>query len=789
MEERLQRLNRTLKALSNCNQALLHSTDETAFLNEVCRIVTEDCGYFMVWIGFAENDERKTVRPVARAGNEAGYLEKFNITWDLSSTGLGPTGTAIRTGQPSMCRNMNTDPAFAPWRAEATKRGYSSSLVIPLREDELAMGAITIYSGIPEAFSEDEVNLLTELAGDLMFGIRTLRMRAAHTEAEAALRESEEQLGLFVEHAPVALAMFDNQMRYIRASRRWKTGYRLGERDLRGLSHYEVFPEISDRWKENHRRGLAGEVLRHDADRFDRADGTVQWVRWEIRPWRESEGRIGGILIFSEEITDRKRAEDALRDQAELLDLAHDTIMVCDMDGTIRFWNHGAEEMYGYSKEEAAGKNSHQLLNTVFPQPMDEIKERIVGEGRWEGELAQVTRDGTGMIVDSRWVLQRDKDGEVRGIMETNTDITKRVQAEAAQREAHLKLQSVLDSITDGLLILDKGWRFTYCSEHGARILGLRPEDLVGGCVWELFPHAESSGFGKAYRQAAESREPVHFEEFYPEPLNMWLECHCYPTEEGLSVYFRDISERKRTEEALLRSEKLASVGRMAATIAHEINNPLAAITNTLFLARMQADEPALVREFLDVAEDELKRITHITRQTLGFYRESSSPMTLSVNEVMDSAVDLMKSKIGTKRAVIEKKWKGDVEASAIGGELRQVFSNLLGNSLDAIDEGGIIKLRISSGAGFKDGPRTVRITVADNGKGITETSKPHIFEPFFTTKGTVGTGLGLWVTKQIIDKHHGKVRMRSSTDGARRGTVFMVTLPVEQPGMAEAES
>jgi PAS domain S-box-containing protein len=786
VEERLQRLNRTLKALSNCNQALLHSEDEAAFLHEVCRIVTEDCGYVMVWIGFAEEDERKTVRPVAWAGNEAGYLQQFNITWDSKATGLGPTGTAIRTGQPSMCRNMHTDPAFGPWREEATKRGYASSLVIPLKDGEKVMGAVTIYSGAPDAFAEDELNLLTELAGDLTFGIHTLRMRAAHAEAEAMLRESEEQLGLFVEHAPVALAMLDNQMRYIRASRRWKIDYGLSDGDLRGLSHYHLFPEVSEEWRENHRRGLAGEILRQDAERFERADGAVQWVRWEIRPWKDIEGRIGGILVFSEEITDRKRAEDALREQAELLDLAHDTIMVCDLDGTIRFWNHGAEEMYGYTKEEATGKTSHRLLNTVFPQPMSDIKARVVREGRWEGELAQVTSKGAGMIVDSRWVVQRDKEGQVRGVMEINNDITQRVQAEEAQREAHVKLQSVLDSITDGLLMLDNDWHFTYCSEHGARILGLRPEDLVGGRVWDLFPHAESSGFGQAYRGAIESREPVHFEEFYPEPLNMWLECHCYPTEEGLSVYFRDISERKRTEEALLRSEKLASVGRMAATIAHEINNPLAAITNTLYLARMRADEPASVREFLDVAEDELKRITHITRQTLGFYRESSGPVVVSVNSVLESAVDLMKSKISAKRAVIEKDWDEELSVSAIAGELRQVFSNLLGNSLDAIEEGGTIKLRVSPGRDLKSGQPTVRVTVADNGKGIAESSKRHIFEPFFTTKGTVGTGLGLWVSKQIIEKHQGKVRMHSSTDGVRRGTVFMVSLPVEPPGMEQ---
>ena len=133
-----------------------------------------------------------------------------------------------------------------------------------------------------------------------------------YKRAEEALRESEELLGLFVEHAPAALAMFDNEMRYLHASRRWRADYGLGDRDLRGVSHYEVFPEIPEVWKEAHRRGLAGEVLSREADRFERADGSEQWIRWEVRPWRDPEGRVGGIVIFSEEITERKKAQEAL---------------------------------------------------------------------------------------------------------------------------------------------------------------------------------------------------------------------------------------------------------------------------------------------------------------------------------------------------------------------------------------------------------------------------------------------------------------------------------------------
>jgi PAS domain S-box-containing protein len=311
-EEELKQLNRTLTALSNSNQALLHVADEKSFLDEVCRIIIRDCGHAMVWIGVAEHDEGKTVRPVANSGFDEGYLEKLRVRWDESEYGCGPTGTAIRTGEPSMCRNMRTCPEFAPWRADAILRGYASSLVIPLKEHDHVWGAITIYSRETDSFSEAEVDLLKELAGDVESGVQMLRLRAAQARAEEALVESREQLGLFIEYAPAALAMFDNKMRYIYASRRWNSDYGLGDRDIRGLSHYEMFPEIPEEWKEAHRRGLAGEVLSGEVDRFERSDGIVQWVRWEIRPWHDSEGNVGGIVIFSEEISERKKAEEAL---------------------------------------------------------------------------------------------------------------------------------------------------------------------------------------------------------------------------------------------------------------------------------------------------------------------------------------------------------------------------------------------------------------------------------------------------------------------------------------------
>ena len=238
------------------------------------------------------------------------------------------------------------------------------------------------------------------------------------------------------------------------------------------------------------------------------------------------------------------------------------------------------------------------------------------------------------------------------------------------------------------------------------------------------------------------------------------------------------ISARAKAEEALIQSEKLASVGRMAAVISHEINNPLAAVTDLLYLARTIEGTPAQVIEYLDTADDELRRIAHICRQTMGFYRESVLPATFTVRALLDSVLDLLKAKIKAKQAVVVRQCDEQLQITATFGELRQVFSNFLVNSLDAMAPGGTVTLRASQSQNPLGRGSRIRISVADNGQGMSASTISRLWEPFFTTKGSVGNGLGLWVSRQIIDKHDGFVQVHSRTNGQYRGTVFSVVLP-----------
>ncbi|UCH10449.1 MAG: PAS domain S-box protein [Fidelibacterota bacterium] len=199
-EKNLNRLNRAYRMVSECNQVVIRMSDEKSLLDRICNIIVATGGYRLTWVGFAQHDEAKTVRPVASAGNAKGYLENIHITWADEPKGRGPTGTAIRTGQPSPARNIPTDPQFAPWREEAIKRGYASSLALPLRIDHENIGALNIYASEPEAFDEWEVSLLVNLADNLAYGINSLRTRKERNRAEAELRELSKQLRNLTTH-------------------------------------------------------------------------------------------------------------------------------------------------------------------------------------------------------------------------------------------------------------------------------------------------------------------------------------------------------------------------------------------------------------------------------------------------------------------------------------------------------------------------------------------------------------------------------------------------------------
>lgn len=235
--------------------------------------------------------------------------------------------------------------------------------------------------------------------------------------------------------------------------------------------------------------------------------------------------------------------------------------------------------------------------------------------------------------------------------------------------------------------------------------------------------------------------------------------------------------ERRRTEEALRTAERLASVGRMAATIAHEINNPLEAVTNILYILGRRNLDPAS-RQYLNMAEQELARVNHIVRQSLAFSRGGSVPEPVCVAALLDETLHLYAPKIQANKITIQKDIEFDGLINAAGGELRQVFSNLIINAMDAVGKGGKLRVHVYRCRDWRQGNEGVRVVVGDNGVGIRPEHCKQVFEPFFSTKSVKGTGLGLWVSRDIVHKHGGTISVRSSIHPRRTGTVFSIFLP-----------
>ncbi len=273
---------------------------------------------------------------------------------------------------------------------------------------------------------------------------------------------------------------------------------------------------------------------------------------------------------------------------------------------------------------------------------------------------------------------------------------------------------------------------------------------------------------------------PGEFESYYPEPLNIWVEVQARPAEDGIVLFFRDITEDKQRTEILLRTEKLAAVGRLAASISHEINNPLESVTNLLYLAR-QSGEITEIHEHMAVAERELKRVSVITAQTLRFYKQSSDPTAITCEDLIDGVLAIHHGRLLNSHVSVQRRLRVTRPIECFEGEIRQVLSNLIGNATDAIpSSGGRLLLRSREATNWRTGQRGIVITIADTGGGMSAEVQRRIFEAFYTTKGLLGTGLGLWVSQEIIARHDGALRVRSGEKEGRSGTVFTLFLPLK---------
>jgi PAS domain S-box-containing protein len=634
-------------------------------------------------------------------------------------------------------------------------------------------------------------------------GYRRYQKRIVSFKTQEGMSESEARLAAVVQTAPLGIVIHGADGHILRVNAQAQELLGVGDpigKDLTDPAWQFILEDGSIMPMEDF---PVAQVLAHKLPvtnlvlGIKRVDQRPVWVLLNALPRFGPDGDLAEVTVGFMDISERKRAEEALHVTEErfraLVLASSNTVYSMGPDWSEMRYLVGKD--FIPNTEAPSGTWVQKYIHPDDqPRVWAAINEAIRTRTAFELEHRVRRVDGSLGWTFSRAIPLQDAEGNILEWFGAASDITERKLTELAlQENAHL-LALALEASQSGYFDWDLANKVSHWSPEVERLYGLEPGVYRGSLeqwrewvVPEDLPLAEECG-----REALQSGSLAGEWRVIRQSDGeiRWLSAHGKVLHDASGKPVRlvgialDITERKRAEAALVRSEKLASVGRMAATIAHEINNPLGAVTNLLYLVKGMEGLPESGRQYLEMAEEELRRVAHITRQSLGFYRESNAPALTSVNAILESAIDLLKSKIKAKHAKIDNQCNQNVEITAVAGELRQVFSNLLSNSLDAIEQNGSITLRVAS-ATSPNGNHCVRITIADNGKGIPANSQRHIFEPFFTTKGTIGTGLGLWVSKQIIDNHKGTIRVRSSASGPRTGTVFSITLPMKSAAAA----
>jgi PAS domain S-box-containing protein len=345
-----------------------------------------------------------------------------------------------------------------------------------------------------------------------------------------------------------------------------------------------------------------------------------------------------------------------------------------------------------------------------------------------------------------------------------------------------LLLAAIVESSDDAMISKDLNGIITSWNAAAGRMFGYAPDEIIGQSILQLIPqelhHEEDMILAKLRAgQRIDHYETVRIrknEERFEISVTISPLIDKRGNIIGASKVAREITERKLMERQLILSEKLAATGRMAATIAHEINNPLEAVMNLMYLARTSKTFNS-AKSYIKTAEQELERVSHIARQTLGYYRENGTPSPILLHDLVQDVLTVYQGKITAAGIKVDCRFADHTPITASKGELVQVLSNIIANSIDAMPRGGVLHIQIE-GSGSPEG---VRIEIKDQGTGIRQEQLTRVFEPFFTTKGQLGTGIGLWVVKQLVEKHGGEISLSSRTEPEKSGTTVSIFLPL----------
>lgn len=467
----------------------------------------------------------------------------------------------------------------------------------------------------------------------------------------------------------------------------------------------------------------------------------------------------------------------------------------------VQFYNDAYRPSIREDKHPSAlGQRGEECWTEIWPIIGPQIEAVMArGEASWhEDQLVPINRNGK--LEDVYWTYGYSpvRSGpDIRGVLVVCTETTETVSARQLLQQETERLADLFNQAPAFFAVLN-GPRhvFEFTNPHYQNLIGIR--DFVGKTVSEAVPEAEEQGFIALLDHVYQTGEPfigrgtpIRLARAPARALELrYLDFVYQPRRDshgdinGIIVLGVDVTEGKRAEEVILQSEKLNAVGRLASSIAHEINNPLESVTNLIYLAQQAAVNPE-AKEYLATAEIELRRVSVIANQTLRFHRQTTRAKPTTAAELIGETVPIYQARLTNANVRIERRDRSSLPVTCFDGEVRQVLSNLVANAIDAMSPspaGGRLLIRSHEGTDWKSGRKGMILTVADTGSGIPADLQKKIFEPFFTTKGMQGTGLGLWISHEIVDRHRGVLRVRSSQKQPVTGTVFQLFLPCDEP-------
>ena len=509
--------------------------------------------------------------------------------------------------------------------------------------------------------------------------------------------------------------------------------------------------------------------------------------------------------------TTRRRAEAVLREQASLLDLTHDTVLVTDMEGVIQFWNRGARERYGWTAEQAMGRVVDDLLKTIPPAPVEQIRTELTRKGRWEGELVHTRKDGVRIVVASRWSLERNERGTPVAILETNNDITDRKQAKEAFKRSGAYLAEAQRLSHTGSYAFDlAGNAYIYVSDECLRIFGVDPKAALPTreAIFRLIHPDDSERVNRDFTKSVHEKVDTssEFRIVLPNRTMKHIQTTRHPVSNDAGEVFEvvgtvvDITERKRAEEErerwrqfesdLAHLNRVSMMGELAASIAHEVNQPLAGVvSNASAGLRWLAGESPNLEE----AREGLRRIVRdgkragevIARIRVLTRRTAAATEKLDANEIIHEVLALVGDEAKKKSVTIQTRFADGL--APIAGDrvqLQQVVLNLVINAMEAMSSINERARELVITTSNME-PDQVQVTVEDSGIGIDPEKLEKIFDSFYTTKPG-GMGMGLSISRSILQAHGGRV-WAARKDGY--GTMFHFTLPKYKEEEPNAEA